>query len=215
LPQSVKDEIKSGDVFYDIGANQGLFSVFINKALRNKVEIHIFEPISDNFNVIEKNLGLGNIFLNNVAIFDHEGKIKFKLPKKSMLSQSTIIEEVAEKYLKDYYEIKIKCMTLDDYVNNHKPPTFIKIDVEGAEPFVIEGDKKLFFKFNPQIIMEILTGNIGLKYSLKAATKLEELGYIYKISDETGRIEIQSLGKIENFIKGRIDINGDNFLFKK
>lgn len=210
--------IEPGDVFYDIGANQGLFSVIVNESFGKQVEIHAFEPISYNFKILQKNLPKKeNIFLNNIALLDREGEIKFKVPKsESLLASSTISNEYADKYLKNYYEIKVSCMSLYRYIKNHKPPTIVKMDVEGAEPFIIDGGKIFFSEFSPQIIMEIQTGNIGLEYSLKAAKKLEELGYkIYKIDDETNGLKPISIKELENFIKERQDLDEDNFVFKK
>lgn len=210
--------IEPGDVFYDIGANQGLFSVIVNESFGKQVEIHAFEPIPYTFKILQKNLPKKeNIFLNNIALLDREGEIKFKVPKnESLLASSTIANEYADKYLKNYYEIKVSCTSLYEYIKNHKPPTIVKMDVEGAEPFIIDGGKKIFSEFSPQIIMEIQTGNVGLEYSLKAAKKLEELGYkIYKIDDETNGLKPISLKELENFIKERQDLNEDNFVFKK
>jgi FkbM family methyltransferase len=209
--------IKSGDVFYDIGANQGFFSLLIKETFGDEVEVHSFEPIKDNFNELTKNLNkYKNIFLNMIALSDYIGEINFKVPKnKFLLGSVTIIDDFAKKFLgNNYIEVKARCITLDEYCKTHKPPTYIKLDVEGSEQFVIAGGKETLNTFSPVIIMEIVTGDIGINYSLKAAKKLENLGYkVYKIDDLSGNIKLISYEELENFIKNKLDIVGDNFLF--
>jgi|GEM_PF-5565223 hypothetical protein len=55
----------------------------------------------------------------------------------------------------DYVEIEM--MTLDEFVlrNNLSNIKFIKIDVEGYEPFVFEGAKKTIESFLPELYFEI------------------------------------------------------------
>ena len=40
----VYDLVNEGDVFCDIGANEGIYTQLINKKHEGKVEIHSFEP---------------------------------------------------------------------------------------------------------------------------------------------------------------------------
>jgi FkbM family methyltransferase len=209
--------IKLGDVFYDIGANQGFFSLLIKEAFGDEVEVHSFEPIEDNFIELTKNLNkYQNIFLNIIALSDYIGEINFKIPKnKFLLGHVTVVDDFAKKFLKNnYIEVKAKCITLDEYCKTHKPPTYIKLDVEGSEQFVVEGGKETLNTFSPVIIMEIVTGDIGINYSLKAAKKLENLDYkVYEIDDFSGNVKFISYEELENFIKNKLDIVGDNFLF--
>lgn len=209
--------IKKGDVFYDIGANEGLFSVILKEIFDDMIEIHCFEPIPRNFSILSKNLTKRkNVFLNNFALLDYIGKIDFNIPKKELLfASSTIIEEGAKKYLGEYKKITVNCSTLDEYVKTHNLPTFIKMDVEGSEYFVISGGMNLFKNHSPQIIMEIQTGEIGMRYSLLAAKTLIDLGYsIFKIEDETGELLKLSEVDLIKFIQ-ESRLNEDNFLFRR
>ncbi len=211
--------IKPGDVFYDIGANQGFFSILINEAFREEVEIHAFEPIPATFKILKRNFKQNskNIFLNNVALLDKSGYVNFKVPKNSFLSGSaTFVDDFALKHLKNFYDISVKAITLDKYISNSRPPDFIKMDVEGSEKLVIKGGIQTFTKFSPVVVMEICTGELGLNFSIKSASKLVELGYkIFYIDDKTNKLIEMSLKELENFIKTKGDLNGDNFLFQK
>ena len=65
---------KDNYVIFDIGANIGLYSLYINENYKN-VNIHCFEPITDLFNKLKHNLEYNkknnnNIFINNVGLGD-------------------------------------------------------------------------------------------------------------------------------------------------
>jgi FkbM family methyltransferase len=211
--------IKPGDVFYDIGANQGFFSLLIKEAFGDKVEVHSFEPVEQYFQIIQErfknNLNKNNIYLNQLALSDHIGDLELKVPAKmGFNSTASILDDFAERYFKKYKEIKVKCTTLDDYCTTHKYPTFIKIDVDGSESFVIDGATTTLSKYGPVICMEIMDGDMGMKYSLKAVNKLINFGYkIFHIDDDQSNDLIEfSLGDLIDYIKIP---KGDNFVFAK
>jgi FkbM family methyltransferase len=65
---------KDNYVIFDIGANIGLYSLYINENYKN-VNIHCFEPITDLFNKLKHNLEYNKknnnkMFINNVGLGD-------------------------------------------------------------------------------------------------------------------------------------------------
>ncbi|WP_165071116.1 FkbM family methyltransferase [Paludisphaera rhizosphaerae] len=71
-------ELHEGDVVLDVGANIGLFSLFVGQTLRD-VTIHAFEPIPDIFQALRRNTAsLGRkIVLKNVGLSNQEGDVVF------------------------------------------------------------------------------------------------------------------------------------------
>jgi FkbM family methyltransferase len=49
-------KLKENDTIIDIGANIGLFSLQVNKMLKGKVDIYIFEPVPQVFSVLQENV---------------------------------------------------------------------------------------------------------------------------------------------------------------
>ena len=49
-------ELKQGDIVFDVGANIGLFTLFADKACNHGGTIFAFEPIPDNFMILQKNI---------------------------------------------------------------------------------------------------------------------------------------------------------------
>ncbi|MFX0098976.1 MAG: FkbM family methyltransferase [Candidatus Hodarchaeota archaeon] len=68
-------EINNGDVIFDIGANIGLFSLYINEIFEN-LQIHAFEPVPVTFEALQKNLGnFSNIKLINQGLGEKDEEV--------------------------------------------------------------------------------------------------------------------------------------------
>jgi len=200
--------LKSNDVFYDIGANYGFFSLLAAEFITNG-EIHCFEPIPEVFECLKYNLlnskTSAKLFINKLAVSNISGEIEFYFNRQasgiSNLFQNTQIG-VEDK-------IKVTSVKLNDYFKNHNKPTIIKVDVEGAESLVIEGGFEFFSNNNPIIAMEVSSGEKGKKFSMKAVNKLYELGY--------KSYQIKQGGAIKPVLIyiDRITGEFENFIFKK
>jgi FkbM family methyltransferase len=151
---------KDDDIFYDIGANYG-FYVLLAQEFITKGEIQAFEPNPKIFKLLRENSRLDiykHTFLNEMALYDKTGETEFfdrEIGRHS--GNSSLIKH--QHFLK-YKVIKVKTITLDDYISNHKPPTIMKIDVEGGESLVLRGASILLKKYNPTIIMEFFKDNL-------------------------------------------------------
>jgi len=196
--------LKPKDVLYDVGASYGFYSQF-------KCEIHTFEPNPTTFSYLKQNTSIAN----PIALSNKNGLCKFYDTTKSGHSGgSSLIKKVPESFTKSFTEIEVKCMTLDRYAENHNKPTYIKIDVEGAEDLVLEGATETL-KRRPIIALEVaINPDYGEFNPLKAARILYKAGYkSYKI-DENGDLHLVekiTAQDVEN-IRGRYGY--DNFVFK-
>lgn len=78
-------QIKSGDVIFDIGANIGLFTLYISERITD-LHIYAFEPIPQIFNVLTTNLAHNSTDIRtyNIGLADKEGTLEFNYyPKAS------------------------------------------------------------------------------------------------------------------------------------
>ncbi len=148
-------------VIFDIGANIGAFSLklsnIIEKNHRKNYTIHAFEPNNIIFNLFKNNISLNsqyknNIILNELAIGDNIDYIDFICESENS-GNSRIINKVYDKSPIQ----KVKQTTIDEYVSkyNIKNLNFIKIDVEGYEPFVLDGAIETIKRFSPSLYIEI------------------------------------------------------------
>lgn len=145
--------IPKNGVFVDVGANTGYYTVNIASKLKGGKIISI-EADPDTFKILEKNCSINkisNLEMYNIACSNQEGNINFfKTNKHSGIN--SILEQPEKN---GFNKIKIKSNTLDNILNSRfKKIDWIKIDVEGAELFVLEGAQETL-NYTKHIIIEI------------------------------------------------------------
>lgn len=176
------------DTIIDVGAHIGGFCIkFSDSAER----IYSFEPNSQTFRVLEKNLELNeikNIELFNKAVSSKEGEIEFYSNSNSLRSSLEIKEDEEPSERVDVLNLH---SVLDDI--DLKGETLLKLDCEGSEFKIIkETDKNTLNKFdaiflewhgdagNPKEIEEILDSHGFDIVENKEEREIENnVGFIY------------------------------------
>ena len=122
-------------------------------------EVHAFEPVDLNFKSLEKGIKknqLDNIVANKFALGSSIGNIEIIKTESGNSSNAVLsFKDDSNKYKGLTKEI-IPITTLDQYMVdvNLKKCDFIKIDIEGAEIFFIQGGVQFIEKFKPIIYGE-------------------------------------------------------------
>ncbi len=159
----IKNTLKKGDVFYDIGAHLGEFSILASDLIGEKGEVHAFEPIPTIYQFLQKNLEINrikNVQSHPLVVSNKTGKVEFEVfsePSISRISQNTI--QIKNQIIQ---KISVDSITLNQYVENNKFPNLVKIDVEGAELLVLKGMSNILSLKKdkaPVIILELLESN--------------------------------------------------------
>lgn len=135
--------MERGEVLFDIGANMGQYSLV---AAQRGVRVHAFEPESQNFALLVR-----NIILNNmsplvtpwpVALSDHISldllHLSSLIPGGSCHAYGESIDFHGSPHAFPYSQGSVST-TLDHFVAKYGPATHIKIDVDGFEHLVIAG----------------------------------------------------------------------------
>ena len=201
--------IREGDVFLDVGSNCGFYAVLAGVLTGEKGSVHAFEPTQNIFKMLEKNTkGFKNVFLVDAAISDKSGEAEFFLNPLYTVANSLVIKPAAA-----YTTAKVKVTTLDNYCYAHNvKPTFIKLDIEGAEMAAVLGGQRILTETSPIISLEILDQPSGADFS--AAEKLVGLGYVPHKLLPNAQLEKISLPEIVSLYgSGKNDFY--NFIFKK
>jgi FkbM family methyltransferase len=152
--------LKPGDVFYDIGANVGFFSIIAAKLVGDGGKVYAFEPGEGNANSIRHNARLNNfnhIEVIEKAVSHTSGEGQLLLAKYSgghALATADAPPDLAG-------EVTVDLVSIDDLIAQNKiaPPNFVKIDVEGAELDVLKGMTETIKTARPAIIYEVDDGD--------------------------------------------------------
>ncbi|HEX4959072.1 MAG TPA: FkbM family methyltransferase, partial [Lacibacter sp.] len=158
---ALQQYVQPGWVCYDIGGYKGYYAGVM--ALKGAKEVYVFEPMPGNAEKIHKLMELNpslSIHLQQYAVSDSNGTATFKLmPEETMgkLENSSFQKEDVE-----VNSITVATITLDSFVEQGVPaPDFIKIDVEGAEEFVLKGASRTLAQKKPFLMIEIHSPEIG------------------------------------------------------
>jgi len=148
--------LKEGDVFIDIGAHIGRYTLEAAKAVGEKGKVIAIEPHPINFKILNENIKLNN--LNNVITFNLaawycNSKIKF------FFAGSSGGGSVVKNQKLGYIVVDVKPVD-EILLRLNLKPDWIKIDVEGAEFEVLQGLKRTLTQGKPKLIVEIHKQNL-------------------------------------------------------
>jgi FkbM family methyltransferase len=166
--------LNEGDCIFDIGANIGLFSLFV-KEIQKSVQIFAFEPIKQIFNVLQANVSLHdleNISLFNYGLSSENNPVKLFTFYPNMAGNSTIrpsekseqrevmnvvLNKDVVEYLFQSEEVRGEVRTLSSVINELDVQSIdlLKIDVEGEEYEVLQGINQNHWSRVKQIVIEV------------------------------------------------------------
>ena len=141
------NSFEEGSVFFDIGANVGIFSIYA--ALKKKLKVYSFEPDPNSFLELYNAIKLNNANVTTLLVaLDNNKNSKFFNMESfgAGLSYNYLSEKRDEKNLKGGKDkFVISTTTVDDLILNKliKTPDYIKIDVDGNEKNILDGSRKV------------------------------------------------------------------------
>ncbi len=198
------DNFKKESVFWDIGANIGLYSCYAAK--KNFTKVYAFEPSIFNLEWLGR-----NIFLNNL-----ENKIVVvPMPLNELTTENNInfsstewggaLSTFGKKYghdgkdLKKVYGIRTLGLNMDNVKNFFQipQPDYIKIDVDGIEHLILAGGEKVLLN-TKELLIEI---NEKFEEQKNKCTKsLKQLGFTLKEKRRSEIFENTSFSSFYNQI---------------
>jgi len=199
--------LHSGITFLDVGANDGLYTLFASRRLGPTGRIIALEPSRREFARLERNLRLNDItnaLALRLAASDHEGTATLRLAGFGHEGMNSL-GEIGYSYPQAASE-EISLITLDSLVEKHQLARIdvIKIDVEGAELKVLQGAHAILSTHKPVILLEIFESVLKHQGASREAVlqHLESFGYRFFVFGSTGRPEPV----------GRVNVDGANII---
>jgi len=157
-----------GDVFFDIGANVGAYSLVTSKRFHGKVKVYAFEPAFFTFAQLCKNLILNgcqdSIVPLQIALSEATGIDTFNFyslsPGTAIHALGKAVDYAGEEFTPVARQHVLKYRG-DDFIKQFQIPTpnHIKIDVDGVELSVLQGmDETLGSSSFRSLMLEINEG---------------------------------------------------------
>lgn len=168
------------DLFFDIGANIGVYSL-LGGGVSNSAVIAV-EPVSYTFSKLMENIGVNNLY-------DKIKCLKFAIG--SSISQGTITIDygtsnkmISESHIDSETNTElVNITTIDELSRLYGFPTAIKIDVEGYEDLAFEGASKTLNSNTLElIVIETVSDSLHQKLSQSGFTEIYYNPYTREIS---------------------------------
>ncbi len=159
-----EDEIKflrrllePGQKAIDIGANHGLYTLTIAKAVGPTGHVWAFEPASATAQLLAESIainGYGHVTLEQSALSDSEGTAQLSLNDYSELN--ALVRDAGTEQSTE----EVRTVTLDGYAKTSgwQDIDLVKIDAEGEEANVLKGGARFFAENSPLVQYEIKAG---------------------------------------------------------
>jgi FkbM family methyltransferase len=145
--------LSSADVFMDVGANLGYYTVICAPLVHRVVA---FEPASISHSYCKANIDLNNlrnVDLLQYGLWHEEATANIRFDRSSMMAASISLNEVTSN------AESIRCVSLDDLIRRRDLALsrldVVKMDIEGAELSALRGMQETIAQFRPKIIMEL------------------------------------------------------------
>jgi FkbM family methyltransferase len=159
-----------GESALDVGANFGLYSYHLSRAVAPSGRVYAFEPVpftSTTLAMVARLLRFRNVVLVPKGCGDHAGTITFTVPVQEAGSlsagQAYVAGRVDDRPGKEEQvrwnatrDLRAEVVVLDSFLPECPNLSLIKCDVEGFELPVFRGARRLIERDHPTVICEIV-----------------------------------------------------------
>lgn len=195
--------VKPGMHIVDAGANVGFYSLQAASKLAGQGKVYAFEPVPSNFKKLQNNVDKSSrteIEIIKEGLWHKEEDLEFSLAEDQANNHGSFT--VGDNHSSSS-TFQCHVNTLDSHTQNRIPKVdLIKMDIEGAEFFALQGAEQSLKRFLPTILIEINQSaceKLGYK-SQKIDELLLPLGYkIFRVNstpDQSGFIDnTQDIGQ--------------------
>jgi FkbM family methyltransferase len=159
LLQIVQEHIRVNSIVWDIGANLGLFAFGAATVARNG-EVLAVEADAWLAQLISKSLQLKqnrNLRMQILpcAISDKCGVARFMIAQRGRSSNALQTAVGRSQSDGSRKTVIVPTSTLDSLLDAFAPPSFVKIDVEGAEAMALRGAGRILSEVRPTFFVEV------------------------------------------------------------
>jgi FkbM family methyltransferase len=192
--------ISPGQTALDVGANYGLWSYHLARAVGRDGHVVAVEPIAGTASALRRVLELlgvsRRVEVLAVAAGERDGAVGFRVPVADGIPVAGLAHMVGVEG-SDQPTMLTRACRLDD-VPVPGELALLKVDVEGAEFYALRGAERLLREHEPVIICEVGADLLEARYGLRAnqlTAYLAGLGYSPPMRYRAGRLQTASLAE--------------------
>jgi FkbM family methyltransferase len=179
----MKAAIRPGDVVYDVGANRGIHTILFARLVGPTGHVYAFEPVGQLVHELLDNValnGFSNVTPVALAASNRAGREPF------FRGHHEGAGHLAASGDRVGAQVEVETIRLDDFAQRggNRPPTFMKLDIEGAEGAALDGARELLREFKPTILVDLHTP----EQDLLVGAILADYGYTAYRTETMSRI---------------------------
>lgn len=175
--------LRPGDMFIDVGANIGFYSLIAASLVTPTGKVHAFEPVPSTAASLQRAIHVNNIehiVLQQQAVGAQSGELTLYVDSHASLEASELVSAFASE--RGAEPMTVEQVSLDDYVERQNlfPVRLIKLDIEGYELQALQGMTRLLDREDaPLILCEVSPHCLSLQgIDSRAVTRyLADRGY--------------------------------------
>jgi FkbM family methyltransferase len=159
--------LKPGMCVIDVGANEGLFTLFFRKRVGPRGRVTAFEPSERELNHLRRNLRINrfsDVDVIGCAVGDHVGEARLSLAEASHAGHNALGIPAAP-WVSVVDEVNVTLTTLDAMMETRHWPRvdLIKMDIEGSELNALRGAEALLARDRPVLLLEAEQESLSLR----------------------------------------------------
>jgi FkbM family methyltransferase len=161
------DVLKPGMSVVDVGANEGLFTLFFRKRVGPGGRVIALEPSERELVHLRRNLRI-NRFLDvdvvPLAVSDHVGRARLNLAEAGHAGHNALGTPAAP-WVSVVDQVEVEVSTLDSLSDAQNWPRIdlIKMDIEGSELRALRGADRLLARDRPMLLLEAEQESLSLR----------------------------------------------------
>lgn len=146
--------LRAGDLFVDVGANEGMITLLAARLVGPRGRVLAFEPNPVPRAILERNLvcnGIGNVAVRAAGLGDSAAEMSLFVPSINTGEGSFTAPGEGQ----DGAQVTCSVHVGDEVIGD-LPPRLIKVDVEGFEARVLNGLERTLTSARPVLVLELV-----------------------------------------------------------
>lgn len=148
----VEGKPNAGAVVYDIGANTGVTTYHLSQLVGPTGRVVAFEPDPTSYEMLGRNVlrhRLENVTTVQAAVSDRDGVAEFNADATLGATLSAVVNRNGKTRTAE-----VPTITLASAFNAYGVPSFIKMDIEGAEIEALEAARPVLRQYRPRLAID-------------------------------------------------------------